>query len=69
MRYSNDVRVEETREAGSYRDSLLEGSISKSNTKTELLATDLKGEYVPDKVFLRLAKERSLSLRQDQYSI
>ena len=62
LQYSNDVIIEGTREAGSYRDSLLEGSISKSDTETELLATDPEGEYILDKAFLRLVEERSLSL-------
>ena len=58
MRYSNDARLEETEEA----DILLEGSISKFDTKTKLLTTNLKGEYILDKVFLYLTKEYSLSL-------
>ena len=62
LRYSDDVVIEETKEASSQRDSLLEGSISKSNTKTKLLTTNPKGEYILDKAFLYLAKERGLSL-------
>ena len=54
--------IEGTREASSYRDSLLEGSISKSNTKTKLLTTDPKGEYILDKAFLYLIEKYSLSL-------
>ena len=61
--------VEETKEAGSKRDSLLGGSISKTNAETKLLATDLEGKYIPNKAFLYLAKECSLSLYQDQCSI
>ena len=61
--------IEETEEASSGRDSLLEGSISKSNIETELLTTDLEGEYIPNKAFLRLIEERGLSLCQDQRSI
>ena len=57
--------IEGTREASSRRDSLLVGSFSNSDTKTNLLATDPKGEYVLDKAFLYFAKEYSLSLRQD----
>ena len=67
LRYSNDI-IEGTEEAGSRRDFLLAGSISKSDAETNLLATDPKGEYIPNKAFLYLAKERSLSLRQDRYS-
>ena len=66
LQYSNDVVFKETREVG--RDSLLEGSISKSDIKTELLTTDLEGEYILDKAFLYLAEERGLNLRQDRYS-
>ena len=62
LRYSDDV-IEKTKEASNRRDSLLVGSINDSNTETNLLATDLEGEYIPNKAFLRLAKERSLSLR------
>ena len=68
LQYSDDVVTRETREASSQRDSLLGGSISKSNTKTNLLTTNLKGEYILDKAFLYLAEERSLSLRQDRRS-
>ena len=60
--------IEGTKEASNRRDSLLAGSISNSNTETNLLATNPKGEYIPNKAFLRLAKERGLSLYQDQYS-
>ena len=67
LQYSDDV-IEGTREAGSWRDSLLEGSISKSDTRTELFATDPKGEYALDKAFLRLVEERGLSLCQDRRS-
>ena len=52
----------ETREAGSWRDFLLGGSISKSDTKIDLLTTNLEGEYIFDKAFLYLTKEYSLSL-------
>ena len=68
LQYSNNVIIEGTKEASSQRDSLLEGSISKSDIKTKLLTTNPKGEYVPNKAFLHLAKEYSLSLRQDRYS-
>ena len=67
LQYSNDM-IEGTREAGSQRDSLLEESISKTNTETKLLTTDPKGEYILDKAFLYLVKEYGLSLRQDRYS-
>ena len=67
LQYGDDI-VEGTKEASSQRDSLLEGSISESNTRTELLTTDPKGEYVLDKAFLYLTKERSLSLYQDRRS-
>ena len=60
LRYNDDVG--ETEEASSQRDSLLERSISKSDTKTKLLTTNPKGEYILDKVFLYLAKEYSLNL-------
>ena len=59
MRYGDNAGLEETREA----DSLLEGSISESDTETELLITDPEGEYALDKAFLRLVEERGLSLR------
>ena len=65
LRYSDDV-IEGTEEAGSRRDSLPAGSISDSDTETDLLATDPEGEYAPNIVFLRLAEERGLSLRQDR---
>ena len=65
LRYSDDVIFEETREAGSNKDSLLEGSISESDIETELLTTDLEGEYILDEAFLYLAEEYSLSLYQD----
>ena len=68
LQYSDDVVVRETKEAGSQRDSLLEGSISESDIRTELLATNPKGEYIPNKAFLRLVEERSLSLYQDQHN-
>ena len=55
--------VEGTKEASSRRDSLLVGSISNSNTKTNLLTTDPEGEYILDKAFLRLVEEYGLSLR------
>ena len=55
--------IEGTEEAGSRRDSLLAGPISDSNTETNLLTTDLEGEYILDKAFLRLIEERGLSLR------
>ena len=55
--------IEETKEASSRRDSLLAGPISDSNTETNLLATNPKGEYILDKAFLRLVEERGLSLR------
>ena len=67
LRYSDDV-IEEIEEAGSRRDSLQARSISDSNTKTNLLATDPEEEYIPDKAFLRLAEECSLSLYQDRRS-
>ena len=67
LQYSDD-EIEETREASSGRDSLLGGSISETNVETNLLATDPKGEYILDKVFLRLIEKRGLSLYQDQYS-
>ena len=51
-----------TKEASSRRDSLLAGSINDSDTKTNLFATDPEGEYIPDKVFLYLAKEYGLNL-------
>ena len=54
--------IEETREAGSRRDSLLAGPINDSNTKTNLLTTDPEGKYIPNKAFLRLIEERGLSL-------
>ena len=41
LRYSDDV-IEGTEEASSKRDSLLVGSISDSNTETNLLATNPK---------------------------
>ena len=63
LRYSDDVG--ETGEASSQRDSLLEGSISESNTRTELLATNPKGEYIFNKAFLYLIEKRGLSLYQD----
>ena len=65
LQYGND---EGTREASSRRDSLLAGSISDSNIKTDLLTTDLEGEYTLDIAFLHLIEERSLSLHQDQHS-
>ena len=65
LRYGDDV-IEGTEEAGSGRDSLPAGSISDSDTETDLLATDPEGEYAPNIVFLRLAEERGLSLRQDR---
>ena len=61
--------IEGTKEAGSKRDSLLVGSVSDSNTKTNLLATNPEGEYIPNKAFLYLAEERRLSLYQDRRSI
>ena len=54
--------IEGTEEASSRRNSLLAGSMSDSNIETDLFATNPKGEYVLDKAFLRLAKERGLSL-------
>ena len=62
LQYSNDVIVKGTEEASSQRDSLLERSISESNTKTKLLTTNLEGEYIPNKAFLYLVEERSLGL-------
>ena len=67
LQYSNNV-VKRTKEASNQRNSLLEGPVSKSNTRTKLLTTNPKGEYILDKTFLHLAEEYSLSLRQDQYS-
>ena len=55
--------IEGTEEASSRRDSLLAGTISDSDTETNLLATDPEGEYVPDEAFLCLVEERGLSLR------
>ena len=55
--------IEEIEEASSRRDSLLGESISKTDTKTELLATDPKGEYIPNETFLYLVEKYSLSLR------
>ena len=49
--------IEGTEEAGSRRDSLLARPISDSDTEIDLLATNLKGKYILDEVFLRLAKE------------
>ena len=60
--------IEGAEEADSWRNFLLAGSISNSNTKTDLLAIDPKGEYIPNEVFLYLAEERSLSLYQDRRS-
>ena len=60
--------IEGTEEPGNGRDSLLAGSISDSDIETDLLATNLEGEYILDKAFLRLAEEYSLSLRQDRRS-
>ena len=54
--------IERTKEADSRKDSLLAGSISDSNTETNLLTTDPEGEYALDEAFLRLAKEYGLSL-------
>ena len=65
LRYSDDVIVRETREAGSQRDSILEGSISESDTRTELLITDPEGEYILKEAFLYLVEECSLGLCQD----
>ena len=67
LRYSDDI-IEGTKEAGNRRDSLLAGPISDSNTETDLLTTNPKGEYILDKVFLRLIEEYGLSLRQDRHS-
>ena len=55
--------IEEAKEASSGRDSLLGGSISETDIKTNLLITDLEGEYIPNKAFLRFAEKRGLSLR------
>ena len=55
--------IEETKEASSRKDSLLEGSISETNAETNLLITDPEGEYIPNKAFLCLAEKRGLSLR------
>ena len=68
LRYSDDM-IGETKEAGSQRDSLLEGSISKSDTEIKLLTTNLEGEYILDKAFLYLVEERGLSLYQDRRGI
>ena len=65
LQYSDDM-IEGTREASS--NSLLAGPISDSNIETNLLATNLEGEYALNKAFLRLVEERSLSLRQDRHS-
>ena len=67
LQYGDNI-IEGTEEASSRRDSLLAGPISDSDTETNLLTTNPKGEYVFDKVFLYLVEEYSLSLRQDQYS-
>ena len=61
LQYSDDI-IEGTEEASSRRDSLLVGPISDSNIETDLLTTNPEGEYVPNKAFLYLAKEYSLSL-------
>ena len=67
LQYSDNI-IEETKEASSGRDSLLGGSISETNAETKLLTTNPKGEYIPNKAFLRLAKKYGLSLYQDRYS-
>ena len=54
--------IEETKKASSRRDSLLGGSINKTNAKTKLLTTNPKGEYILDKAFLYLVEKYSLSL-------
>ena len=54
--------IKETKEASSRRDPLLGGSISETDAKTKLLATDLEGEYILNKTFLHLVEEYSLNL-------
>ena len=61
--------IERTIEVSSRGDSLLARTINDSNTNTNLLAINPEGEYVPNKTFLYLAKERGLNLRQDRYNM